>query len=71
MKLRIGDLVTFRDEGETRNQSGFITSLYAWYVSVGCVEVTIKRKDLRSIINKTDIIGVVPRMLVRDYWKHL
>lgn len=71
MKLRIGDLVTFKAEDDTKTRRGFVTSVAAWYVCDGCVEVTIKRQDLREDVDKKSIIGVVPRRLVRQYWKHI
>lgn len=70
MKLRIGDLVTFKKDG-CANQTGFVTALTASYLLTGDVEVTIKRHDLRNLVSKKSIIGVVPRERVREYWKHL
>lgn len=70
MKLRIGDLVTFQEE-EGKRQTGFVTALAAFYLLSGDVEVTIKRNDLRNLVAKKSIIGVVPRERVRAYWKHL
>ena len=70
MKLRIGDLVTIKEE-DMKVQRGFVTAIHRGYISQGCVDVAIKGEDLGTIINKKSIIGVVPREQVKEYWKHI
>lgn len=70
MKLRIGDLVTFKEEtGKIRR--GFVTTLTGFFLSNRDVELTIKKDDLRSIVDKKSIIEVMPRGRVRHYWRYL
>jgi len=71
MRLRIGDLVTFKEEDSRKKRRGFVTTLKAHWMCDCDVEVTIKRDDLRSIVDRKFIIGVVPREQVREYWKYL
>jgi len=71
MKLRIGDLVTFREEDSRKTRRGFVTALTAVFLLNRDVEVTIKKDDLRSLVDRKSIVGVVPREKVRQYWKHL
>lgn len=65
MKIRIGDLVT------VKGKQGFVTSVAGWFLSYGCIEITYKRKDLRSIELRKDITKVIPRRLVTEYWKYI
>ena len=69
MRLRIGDLVTIKEEG--RKQTGFVTTLTAPFLTGRDFELTIKKDDLRSIVDRKSIVGVVPRERVREYWKYL
>ena len=69
MRLRIGDLVTIKEDG--KRQQGFITAMCRGYIPKGCVDVTIKGEDLGTIVDKESIVEVVPREQVREYWKYL
>ena len=69
MRLRIGDLVTIKEDG--KKQQGFITAMRRGYIPKGCVDVAIKGEDLGTIVGRESIVGVVPREQLRKYWKYL
>lgn len=52
-------------------EKGFITSLYSWHLARGYVEIIIKHESLRSIICREDIIDVIPREKIKEYWRYL
>lgn len=70
MKLRIGDLVTIKEE-DSKEQTGFITRITAGFLAGSNFEMTFKKDDLRSVVDRKSIIGVIPRERVREYWKYL
>ena len=70
MRLRIGDLVTIKEE-DSKKQTGFVTRITAGFLTGRDFEMTFKKDDLRSVVDRKSIIGVAPRERVREYWKHL
>ena len=70
MRLRIGDLVTFK-WSESKRKKGFIISVSARYLAGGCVDIAVKGQDLSCIVDKKDIVGITPRETVREYWKYI
>ena len=68
MRLRIGDLVTIKEE---RKRTGFVTRITAGFLTGSDFEMTFKKDDLRNIVDRKSIVGVVPRERVKEYWKYL
>ncbi len=70
MRLRIGDLVTIKEE-DSKEQTGFVTRITAGFLTGSDFEMTFKKDDLRSIVDRKFIMGIVPRERVKEYWRYL
>jgi len=70
MRIRIGDLVTVKDKYDP-SKRGLVISTHGFYLCYSTIDVRFKHASTSTVVSRKNIIRVVPREQVKEYWKFI